>query len=209
VELKGSLGDFSLPDIVQLIGSTKRTGVLVVKVGPDKASIYFDEGTIVHSEFRDLSGQESVNRIFKEQEGSFQFLAGEEAPSKDIALDWMNVLMEAARLQDEGSKDDDFDGLDFEAAMTGPAEEVGVEGREKAPAWDPEPVKQKMAEILEGAFGKKAKKILKVLKKDSGSKLSLLEFCEKAEKYVYVFIDNKQAEEIGRKLRAAIEESIL
>jgi hypothetical protein len=60
--------------------------MLVIKVGPDKASICFEEGTIVHSEFRDLTGQESVGRIFRERAGSFQFLAGEEGPSKDIAL---------------------------------------------------------------------------------------------------------------------------
>lgn len=208
MELKGSLRNFSLPDIVQLIGSTKRTGVLVIKVGPDKANIYFDAGNIVHSEFRDLTGQESVNRVFKEEEGSFQFLADVEAPVRSVTLDWMNVLMEAARLQDEGGKDD-FDGLDFESALGAPAEGVPEETKAKGPAWDPEPVKKRMEEILEGAFGKKAKKIIKELKKDEGSKLSLLEFCEKAEKYVYVFIDNKQAEEIGKQLRSAIEESVL
>ena len=208
MELKGSLSNFPLPDIVQLIGSTKRTGVLVITIGPDKASIYFDAGTIVHSEFRDLTGQESVTRVFKEEEGSFQFLADMEPPIRSVALDWMNVLIEAARLQDEGGKDE-FDDLDFESAMAGPAEQAQEEVKAKAPAWDPEPVKKRMEEILETTFGKKAKKIIKELKKDAGSKLSLLEFCEKAEKYVYVFIDNKQAEEIGKKLRSAIEESVI
>jgi len=208
LELKGSLSNFSLPDIVQLIGSTKRTGVLVIKIGPDKANIYFDGGTIIHSEFRDLTGQEAITRVFKEEEGSFQFLADQEAPVRSVALDWMNVLMEAARVQDEGGKDD-FDDLDFEAALAGPAEEAPAEARPKGPAWDPAPVKEKMEEILDSAFGKKARKIIKELGKDEGSKMSLLEFCEKAEKYVYVFIDNKQSEEIGKKLRAAIEESVL
>jgi hypothetical protein len=208
LELKGSLSNFSLPDIVQLIGSTKRTGALVIKIGPDKANIYFDAGTIVHAEFRELTGQESITRVFREEEGSFQFLADQEAPARTVALDWMNVLMEAARLQDEGGKDD-FDGLDFEAAMAGPAEEAAAEAAPRGAAWDPAPVKAKMEEILDSAFGKKAKKIVKELRKDEGSKMSLLEFCEKAEKYVYVFIDNKQSEEIGRKLRAAIEESVL
>ena len=104
MELKGSLSNFSLPDIVQLIGSTKRTGALVIKIGPDKANIYFDSGTIVHAEFRELTGQESITRVFREEEGSFQFLADQEAPARTVALDWMNVLMEAARLQDEGGK---------------------------------------------------------------------------------------------------------
>jgi hypothetical protein len=65
-----------------------------------------------------------------------------------------------------------------------------------------------MAAVLEESFGKKAKKIIKELKKNEGSRIGLLEFCEKAEKYVYVFIDNQRSEELGNKLRAVIEESL-
>jgi len=208
LELKGSLSNFSLPDIVQLIGTTKRSGVLLVIVGPEKASIYFDEGMIVHAVYRSLGGQEAFNRIFREKEGSFQFLAGVETPEKSLALDWMGALMEAARLHDEGGRDDDFEDLDFEAALSGPAEETRKDETRKAPAWDPGPVKAKMAEILEESFGRKAKKIVKELQKNPGNRLNLLEFCEKAEKYIYVFIDNRRSEEIGNRLRTVIEESL-
>ena len=129
----------------------------------------------------------------------------------------MNVLMEAARLNDEVDQGGDgvdqggeFDDLDLESAMMAPEAGPASAGEKARPApWDPEPVKAKMKELLEEVFGKKAKKILKELKKNPGSKLSILEFCDKAEKYITVFIDNKRAEEVSNRLRAVIEESLL
>jgi hypothetical protein len=208
LELNGSLKNFSLPDIVQLIGTTRRTGVLVVTVGPDRSSIYFEDGTIIHADCRDLAGQEAINKLFRQKEGKFQFLSDVEAPEKTLVLDWMNVLMEAARLDDESDRDDDFADFDLESAMAGPGEAAAPAGGDKVSAWDPGPVKERMGRLLKDAFGRKANKILKELKKNSGSKLTMLEFCDKAEKFIYVFIDNKQAEEVGRQLRAVIEESL-
>lgn len=208
MELKGSLSNFAIPDIIQLIGTTRRSGVLMIIVGPEKGMIYFEEGLIVHAAYRSLAGQEAFNRIFREKEGNFQFLADVETPEKTLALDWMGALMEAARIHDEGARDDDFDDLDFEAAMSGPSESGSAQEGQKGPSWDPEPIRARMTVILEESFGKKAKKIIKELKKGDGSKLSLLEFCEKAEKFVYVFIDNRRSVEIGNQLRAVIEESL-
>lgn len=192
LELKGSLRNFSLPDIVQLLGTTRRTGVLIVTAGPDKGSIYFDEGNIVHAAYRNDRGQEAIAKVFLEGEGSFQFLADVEAPEKTVALDWMNVLMEAARVTDEAQRDGKKD-----------------PGEEARPSWDPEAVKTAMGKVLQDAFGRKAKKIMEALKSNPGTKMGLLEFCDKAEKYIYVFIDNKRAEEVSLKLRTAIEDSVL
>jgi hypothetical protein len=208
LELNGSLKNFSLPDIVQLIGTTRRTGVLVVTVGPDRSSIYFEEGAVIHADCRDLIGQGAINKLFRQKEGKFQFLSDVEAPEKTVVLDWMTVLMEAARLDDEGGRDDDFADLDLESAMTGPGEAAGAAEEEKVSPWDPGPVKERMGRLLKDTFGRKANKILKELKKNSGSKLTMLEFCDKAEKFIYVFIDNRQAEEVGRQLRNLIEESL-
>ncbi len=210
MELKGSLKNFSLPDIVQLIGTTKRSGVLVLGLGPEKASLFFDEGRIVHASFRDVKGQDALNRVFRETEGSFQFLSQVVPPEQTLSMDWMGAIMEAARLHDEGSRDGDLDDLDFEAAVAGPAGgPPPQEDKAQAEVWDSGPVRERMEAILEESFGRKAKKIIKELRKDRGSKLSLLEFCEKAEKYIYVFIDNKRAEEVANRLRSVIEESIL
>ena len=45
--LRGTLGDFSLADILQLIGLQRKTGVLVLRRGSDEVSIGFDAGRVV------------------------------------------------------------------------------------------------------------------------------------------------------------------
>ena len=45
--LKGTLGDFSLTDILQLIGLQRKTGVLVLRRGSDEISVAFDNGRVV------------------------------------------------------------------------------------------------------------------------------------------------------------------
>jgi hypothetical protein len=102
VELKGSIRNFPLPDVIQFIGSARRTGLLLVTLGGARSSIFFEEGTIVHADYRDLVGQEVINRLFFEQEGSFQFLADATTDERNYAAVDGGV-MEAA-VGDESSK---------------------------------------------------------------------------------------------------------
>jgi hypothetical protein len=203
VELKGSLGNFPLPDVVQLIGSARRTGLLLITVGGNRAAIYFEEGTIVHAEYRDLAGQAAINRVFPEQEGSFQFLADAAPDERTCAIAWMGAIMEEARVTDEGS-DGDFDGLDDL--------EGGGEPRPAAakapprPAWDGARVRERMRETLREAFGRKAAKVEKELEKCPDTRLGLLDFCAKAEKYLYVFVDSARAKPVADRLRNIVEE---
>lgn len=50
--LQGSLKDFSLADIFQLIGLQKKTGILVLRSDLDEIKILFDRGMIVHADSR-------------------------------------------------------------------------------------------------------------------------------------------------------------
>jgi len=203
VELKGSLANFPLPDVVQLIGSARRTGLLLVTLGGNRASIYFEEGTIVHAEYRDLSGQEAITRIFPEPEGSFQFLADVLPERRTCAVDWMGAIMEAARVNDEEGAGD-FDGLDD--LEGGGAERAPAPKAPARPAWDGARVKGLLRDALREAFGRKAAKIEKELEKCPDTKLGLLDFCAKAEKYIYVFLDSERARPIADRLRTIVEE---
>jgi hypothetical protein len=159
VELKGSLRNFWLPDIMQLIGSARRTGLLLITIGGNRASLFFEEGNIVHADYRDLAGQAVLNHIFQEQEGSFQFLADALTEEKNYHADWMSAIMEAARVNDEagqGGADalDGLDGLDLAAGGAAPAARPAPK-----PAWDAGSVKTRIREALRQSFGKKAAKI--------------------------------------------------
>ena len=114
MELKGSIRNFPLPDVIQFIGSARRTGLLLVTLAGARASIFFEEGTIVHADYRDLVGQAVVNHLFHEQEGSFQFLVDATTDERNFVCEWMGAIMEAARVTDESanSDGDEFDGLD-------------------------------------------------------------------------------------------------
>jgi hypothetical protein len=48
--LRGTLGDFGLPDIFQLVGHQQKTGVLLLKDRELEVKIYFVEGNVVKAE---------------------------------------------------------------------------------------------------------------------------------------------------------------
>jgi len=46
--LEGTLKDFSLPDILQLIALQRKTGVLVIRSNDDAVTMHFDDGRLVY-----------------------------------------------------------------------------------------------------------------------------------------------------------------
>jgi hypothetical protein len=50
VALQGSIKDFGLPDIFQLIGLQRKTGVLTLKHGDDTVSVTFENGMVVNAD---------------------------------------------------------------------------------------------------------------------------------------------------------------
>ncbi len=65
-----------------------------------------------------------------------------------------------------------------------------------------------MRAALRESFGRKASKIEQELEKCPGTKLGLLDFCTKAQKYIYVFIDTGRAKAIAERLRTIVEEPL-
>jgi hypothetical protein len=210
VELKGSIRNFPLPDVIQFIGSARRTGLLLVTLAGARASIFFEEGTIVHADYRDLAGQAVINRLFLEQEGSFQFLADATTDERNFVCEWMGAIMEAARVTDESAKggDDASDGLDGLDDLEGEGGPVRAPKAPARPVWDATPVKARMRAALRESFGRRAAKIEQELEKCPATKLGLLDYCTKAEKFIYVFIDTARARPIAERLRTIVEEPL-
>ena len=116
--------------------------------------------------------------------------------------------MEAARVNDEsgsGGGGDELDGLDDLEGGGGSAPAPKAPPR---PAWDPAPVKARMRAALRESFGRKAGKIEQELEKCPATKLGLLDFCTKAEKFIYVFIDTARARPVAERLRTIVEEPL-
>src|SRR4030042_5547520 len=87
--LQGTLKDFSITEIIQLIGQQLKTGILRVRRGKNLAEIHFVDGMIVHvySNYRgkkDLIGeilvkaklitQQQLERVLRIQKGTHKYL---------------------------------------------------------------------------------------------------------------------------------------
>ncbi len=61
--LKGTLGDFALTDILQLIGLQRKTGTLVLRRGGEEIVLGFEEGAVVFAERRGRNLEQRVGQL--------------------------------------------------------------------------------------------------------------------------------------------------
>jgi hypothetical protein len=98
---QGSLKELPLPDIIQLVSVSGKTGVFLLETADQKGEIYLHDGEIVHAIAGGLTGEEAVYELAIWQEGDFVFKPGEETGERTIKKSNTNLLMEAARRIDE------------------------------------------------------------------------------------------------------------
>lgn len=98
---QGSLRELPLPDIIQLVAVSGKTGVFALKNGGDNGKIYLRKGQIVHAAVGSLSGEQAVYELARWLQGEFVFTPGTEAELSTIEKSNTNLLMEAARQIDE------------------------------------------------------------------------------------------------------------
>lgn len=98
---QGSLAELHLPDIIQLISVSGKTGVFQLVDGVHRGQIYLHDGKIVHAELEDASGEEAVYALAIWSQGEFKFEAGTATELRTISKSNTNLLMEAARRLDE------------------------------------------------------------------------------------------------------------
>ena len=98
---QGSLKELPLPDIIQLVSVSGKTGVFTLKNGEESGFIYLQDGQIVHAQSGDLLGEEAVYELAIWPQGDFVFTPGQPAPASSIQKSNTNLLMEAARRIDE------------------------------------------------------------------------------------------------------------
>ena len=98
---QGSLTELHLPDIIQLVSVSGKTGVFHLTDAAHRGDIWLHEGRIVHAETDDLSGEEAVYALAIWRSGEFRFEVAAAAPRQTIQKSNTNLLMEAARRLDE------------------------------------------------------------------------------------------------------------
>jgi len=103
--MSGTIDEVPLPDLLQLFGSSKKTGVLVVKGEADTGKIFLEKGIVIYASVNDrtdLPAQKTAYRIVTWQTGTFYLepVEHKDLPER-IELSAEGVLMEAMRLIDE------------------------------------------------------------------------------------------------------------
>jgi hypothetical protein len=98
---QGSLAELHLPDIIQLVSVSGKTGVFHLSDRAHRGEIWLFEGRIVHAEVDDLAGEEAVYALAIWRSGEFRFEPGNAPPRQTIQKSNTGLLMEAARRLDE------------------------------------------------------------------------------------------------------------
>jgi hypothetical protein len=103
--MHGSIDEIPLPDLLQLLGTSKKTGTLVVRSGEQIGRIFLNQGLIVGATLDDLDDApplKCVFRILTWQEGEFDFGApGDYTIPVAISMSVQEVLMEGVHQADE------------------------------------------------------------------------------------------------------------
>lgn len=98
---QGSLKELPLPDIIQLVSVSGKTGMFDLNNSNETGQIFLREGQIVHALAGKLEGEEAVYELAIWPQGEFVFTPGLEPDKTTIQKSNTNLLMEAARRIDE------------------------------------------------------------------------------------------------------------
>ena len=101
MSFQGSISELPVPDIIQLVSVSGKTGMFLLVRGSERGSIFLRNGRIVHAEIDGVTGEEAVYALAIWATGDFQFTPGKESESVTIDKTNTSLLMEAARRLDE------------------------------------------------------------------------------------------------------------
>lgn len=103
----GTIDSIQLPDIIQLIGLSRRTVEVSLTVGKSNGSIFFENGEIIHAVNDDQEGEEAFHEMFKWVGGKFNVKPLTSDVERTINRPWQGLVLEAARRQDEAQVADE------------------------------------------------------------------------------------------------------
>jgi hypothetical protein len=103
--MTGAIEEIPLPDVLQLLGTSKKTGVLVIHSAQGIGRMRMRKGIIVHATIDGLAGVgpiKSAHRMLAWVQGTFELEPADESPVPgEIELQVHELLMEGLRQMDE------------------------------------------------------------------------------------------------------------
>ena len=99
--LQGSLADIALPDVIQLVSVSGKTGVFTLSGDGVDGKIFLRDGQITDASAGRLRGEFAVYEMATWRRGQFIFTANVESDRVSITKSNTSLMMEAARRMDE------------------------------------------------------------------------------------------------------------
>ncbi|OGP86590.1 MAG: hypothetical protein A2Z08_12145 [Deltaproteobacteria bacterium RBG_16_54_11] len=97
----GSVSQFKVIDIVRLLASEGKTGVLSIQRGKEKGELYVNKGALVHAICKDGVGEEAVFAILTWADGNFNFTPNATSEEKTIEKNTLSLLEEKIKQLEE------------------------------------------------------------------------------------------------------------
>lgn len=189
--LTGTLGEFSLADIIQLINMGGKSGKLTLWEGSSgEGSLYFECGFVVHATRGSLEGEAAAQSLIALDGGTFEFTPGKTPAKKTVMLAGYELLMRAAQKVDEEAFLEHGGQLVLELEESD--DNLLLRSRER------------IKDLLQARLGRMSEQPLVAVEASEDTVDGLLETCEWIERYIALFVDEVVAEETGREMREVI-----
>ena len=100
---RGMMRRLGLSEVLQMECLGSKSSVLEIFTGKVRGRIFICDGAIIHAETGSISGETALYGLLGLTGGEFNFSEYKEPPRRTIEGSWEGLLMEAARLVDEGT----------------------------------------------------------------------------------------------------------
>ncbi|HUU21146.1 MAG TPA: DUF4388 domain-containing protein, partial [Phycisphaerae bacterium] len=102
--VSGSLSDMSLPDLVQILAHSRKTGRLSITSGGKRGEIHFVQGDIYDAAIENLRGDSAFFAMLRFRDGSFALDPSSTPATRVIQSTAEMLLLEGMRRMDEDSR---------------------------------------------------------------------------------------------------------
>lgn len=103
-DFRGDLKQVSVADLLQLLGSNRRSGTLSLATPSGAGEVRLSDGEVIDAVYRRVDGEKALIRLLGEAEGSFAFVGGASVTVRRIERSSQALLMDGMRQLDEGRK---------------------------------------------------------------------------------------------------------
>ena len=97
----GIVESVQLPDIIQLMGMSRRSSILKIVADQGRGEIGFRDGEVISAQCGKLIGEKAFFEILRWSGGRFAFAEPRSKMRQTITQSWQGLLLDSARLHDE------------------------------------------------------------------------------------------------------------